>query len=75
MLSDCMNLFCSSYRLWICNKSRADNKHPQQIGFMNVVPRCHSTGGTFKKPEFQNFADMLRDFNERISQNPIRGIF
>ena len=27
----------------------------------------------FKNPKFQNFADTLQDFNERLLQNPVQG--
>ena len=62
-----------SSRLWICNKTPADNPEPQQIGYYNVVPVCTDAGGGFSKPQFEDIHQTLDRFNRRLAQNPIQG--
>ena len=65
----------SFFRLWICNKTPADNPEPQQLRYANLVPKCTSSGGLVKNPEFENFTSTINRFNEHIANQPIQGIF
>ena len=61
-------------RLWLCNKTPADNPEPQQLRYINLVPKCTASGG-FMKPEFENFTSTIERFNEQIANEPIQGIY
>ena len=53
-------------RLWICNKTPADDPEPQQIGYVNLVPRCTEN-------EFEDFRETIERLNASIEYQPIQG--
>ena len=57
----------------MCNKTPADNAEPQQIGYVNLVPRCTESGGLFMKPDFEDFSETIQRFNAKIAQRPVEG--
>ena len=61
-------------RLWVCNKTPADNPEPQQLRYVNLVPKCTASGG-LTKPKFENFTSTIERFNEQIASEPIQGIY
>ena len=61
-------------RLWLCNKTPADNPEPQQLRYVNLVPKCTASGGLMK-PEFENFISTIERFNGQIANEPIQGRF
>ena len=59
----------------MCNKTPADDPEPQQIGYVNLVPRCTASGGGLSKPEFENFQQTIERLNAGIEHQPIKGLF
>ena len=64
-------LYVLFYRLWVCYKTPADNPEAQQLRYINLVPK-HSRPS--QKPEFENVVATIERFNERIANQPIKGI-
>ncbi len=60
-------------RLWIVSKSSQDPTYPQRIGYINVIPQCHDSGGKSSDPKFETFDQAIGRFNEQLKQEPIQG--
>ena len=59
-------------RLWVCNKTPADNPDSQQISYTNLVPK-KAVHADYSTGCFQGFRETIERFNEMIAQQPLQG--
>ena len=54
-------------------KGPQDAPHPQQLGYLNVIPACIESGGFFSNPKFDTFGDTIGKVNQMFRQQPLPG--